>query len=122
MENNIPRNLVIDQREKGWFLIPNDFLNGYAKNVGWQGQLVYMALSRHADKKGMSFPSIKHLAKELGVSEWSIEKGITSLKEFNIIKVEMRTKTSKGRGSNLYYLIDKKDWKKTLDWSNRKRG
>jgi len=114
-------NIIIDKRTKGWFSIPNDFLNGYAKEVGWQGHIVYSALSRHADKKGKSFPSLKHLAIELGTSESSIRRGIDKLVKYNIIKVEMRTRTSKGRGSNLYYLLDRKEWKKAFSWSNSKR-
>ena len=78
------QNKIKDERKKGWFMFPNDFLNGYAKYVGWKGQVVYIALSRHADNEGRCFPGIKHLAIELGVSEDSIKRGVQALKDYNI--------------------------------------
>jgi len=113
------KNKIIDQK-KGWFMFHNDFIDGYAKVVGWKGQIVYMALSRHADTQGKCFPSIKHLSFELGVSESSIKRGINKLKEFNIIKTKMRTKMCQGRGSNIYYLLDKENWEEVYNWSNRR--
>jgi hypothetical protein len=107
-----------DIRKDNRFYIDNEFLNGYAKYVGWQGQVVYVALCRHA-KKETSFPSLKHLSTELGVGITSVKEGIKKLKEYNVISVEMRIKTKEGRGSNIYYLLDRSEWKKVNNWSNQ---
>jgi hypothetical protein len=114
---------VRDTRKEGRYYVDNEFLNGYAKYVGWQGQCVYGALCRHArDEK--CFPSLKHLSDELGISIPSIKRGIGKLKIFNIIKTKMRLKTKLGRGSNMYYLLDRSEWKKKPDhkWSNKRYG
>ena len=108
---------VIDKRKKGWFMFPNDFLNGYAKEVGWQGQVVYLALSRHADGKRESYPSLRYLALELGISIDSVKRGVKRLKEKDLIKVERRGKTQ----SNVYTLLDKSDWKPAFRWFNKKK-
>jgi len=112
---------VVKKWESDFYSMPNEFLNGYAKEVGWQGHIVYSALWRHADK-GTAYPSLKHLADELGVSLASIRRGIERLKKRNIIATQLRTKTKQGRGSNVYYLLIKNEWKPAFRHSNQKRG
>ncbi len=109
---------VRDRRKEHRYYIDNEFLNGYAKRVGWQGQVVYNALCRHS-KNETCFPSLKHLAVELGVSITSIKEGVKNLKEYNIISVKMRTRTRQGRGSNLYSLLDRTEWSPVNNWSNQ---
>ena len=116
-QTNLPFKIV-KKWESDFYSMPNAFLNGYCKEVGWQGHIVYSALWRHANN-GKSFPSLKHLAVELGTNIKAIQRGIKKLKEFNIISVEMRTRTSKGRGSNVYYLLRKSEWKPIANWSNQ---
>jgi len=112
---------VVKKWESDFYSMPNDFLNGYAKQVGWQGHIVYSALWRHADK-GIAFPSLKHLADELGVSLSAIKRGMEKLKKLNIVASKMRTKTRQGRGSNIYYLLAKNEWKPAFRYSNQKKG
>ena len=116
-QENLPFKVVKKWR-KEFYSMPNAFLNGYCKIVGWQGHIVYSALWRHADN-GSCFPSLKHLAVELGVSVSAVRRGIKKLREYNIIAVVMRTRTRKGRGSNTYYLLHKSEWKAIANWSNQ---
>jgi len=104
---------VRSKRKENRYYIDNEFLNGYAKKVGWQGHIVYSALCRH-EKKGKAFPGFRHLAEELGVSKGTIGKGVELLKEYNIIQVE------KGKQNKFtYWLTDYTDWKYIDKWSNR---
>lgn len=116
-ELNLPFRIV-KKWKSDFYEMPNAFLNGYCKAVGWQGHVVYSALWRHA-KDGKCFPSLKHLAVELGVSVSAVRRGVEKLKKFNIIAVEMRTRTRKGRGSNIYSLLHKSGWKPISNWSNQ---
>lgn len=109
---------VRDKRKDNRFYVDNEFLNGHAKYVGWQGQIVYYALVRHS-KDESCFPSLKHLSVELGVGISSVKEGMKKLKMYNIISVEMRTRTKQGRGSNIYYLLDISEWKPVKNWSNQ---
>jgi len=109
---------VRDKRKDSRFYVDNEFLNGHAKYVGWQGQIVYYALVRHS-KDETCFPSLAHLSAELGVGISSVKEGIKKLREYNIIVVEMRTRTKQGRGSNIYYLLDISEWKAVANWSNQ---
>lgn len=108
--------IVRSRRTENRFYIDNEFLNGYAKRVGWQGQCVYPALCRH-ERSGKAFPSIKHLAEELGISDSSVRRGVSNLKAHNIVQVERLGKTL----NNVYWLIDYKMWSKIpkSEWSNR---
>ena len=112
-QQNLPFR-IIDKRTTNFYWTDKEFLNGYAKQVDWQGQVVYMALCRH-EKDGSCFPSLKHLSIELNISIPSIQRGIKKLKEYNIIQVKRRGKTQ----SNIYYLLDKSQWKPISNWSNQ---
>ena len=112
-QQNLPFK-IRDKRKENRYYIDNEFLNGYAKEVGVFGQAVYMALCRHA-KDEYCFPSQKHLAVELGISIYSVKRGIKTLKEFNIISVIRRGKTQ----SNEYWLLDRSEWKPISNWSNQ---
>jgi len=109
---------VRDNRKDSRFFIDNELIDGYAKFVKPDGVAVYNALVRHS-KNGKSFPGIEHLAYELGTSESTIKRAQKKLRFYNIIMVEMRLRTSQGRGSNMYYLIDRSEWKPVPDWSNQ---
>jgi DNA-binding MarR family transcriptional regulator len=111
---------VVKKWKSDFYSMPNEFLNGYAKELGWKSHIVYSALWRHADN-GKAFPSLRHLADELGVSVPTIQRGIKKLLDYNIIAVEMRTNTETGRGSNIYYLLNKDGWKKAFRYLNQKR-
>lgn len=114
-KSNLPFK-IRDKRKDSRYYIDNEFLNGYAKYVGWEGQIVYHTLCRHS-KEEHSFPSQKHLAIELGVSIASVKRGIKILKEWNLIGVIRRGKTQ----SNEYWLIDRSEWKVRSNqrWSNK---
>jgi len=105
---------IRDKRKENRYYIDNEFLNGYAKEVGAYGQGVYMALCRHA-KDETCFPSQNHLAVELGISVDSVKRGVKTLKEWNIIGVIRRGKTQ----SNEYWLLDRSEWKAVSNWSNQ---
>ncbi|MFC1630054.1 helix-turn-helix domain-containing protein [Patescibacteria group bacterium] len=107
---------VRDKRKSNRYYVDNEFLNGYAKYVGWRGQVVYHALCRHA-KNGKCFPGQDHLAIELGISISSVKRGIKELKEWDIIGVDRRRRTQ----SNEYWLLDRSEWKTKPEqrWSNR---
>lgn len=102
---------VRDLRQKKWFVVDDEYLNGYAKLCGWQATLVYLSLCRHASKEQKSFPSTKLMAKELGVSRDTINEGIKALKKWNVIKVKNTYRKDGGKSANIYTLIDKSEWK-----------
>ena len=112
---------IRDKRKDSRYYIDNEFIDGYAKHVGWQGQVVYSALCRHA-KNETCFPSYQHLMTELNVSRRAIWEGITALKKYNIIEVQQRTRTKGGRSSNTYILLDRKEWSPVAGWSNQKES
>jgi len=101
---------IVDKRSKEKFIIDDKYLNGMAKECGWKGTIVYMSLCRHSNADQECFPSIDLMATQHGVSVDTIKRGISLLKERNIIKVS-RKKTKKGIWlNNSYTLIDKSEW------------
>lgn len=103
---------VRDKRSRGWFYIDNEYLNGYAKVFGPIGSGIYLSLCRHVDQNQKCFPSEKLLAKELAVGERTIRKYLKELENWNLISIE-KTRSPQGKFlHNLYWLIDKSEWRK----------
>lgn len=101
---------VIDNRRKEKFMVDDEYLNGQAKLCGWQGTIVYNSLCRHANRNQESFPSIKLMSEQHGVSRPTIIKGIENLERRKVIQVKKkRTKDGKWL-NNTYILTDKSEW------------
>ncbi len=106
---------VRDKRNKGWFYLDNEYLNGIGKYVGPTGISVYVSLCRHANEEQSCFPAQDTIAKEIGTSDRSVKRYIKKLEDFNIIRIE-KTRTSHGKWlNNTYYLLDKTEWKYPRD-------
>lgn len=103
---------IRDKREKNWFYIDNQYLNGYAKILGSICTVTYLSLCRHADESEQTcFPQMRTIAEENGISVKSVERAIKKLEEWNIISVEKR-KVEGRQISNLYTLLSKSVWAK----------
>ena len=102
---------IRDLREK-FFLINDEYLNGYAKLCGINATGVYLSMCRHANKHQTCFPSKKLMAEELAIGERSVYTAINKLAEWNIVSVEEQGRKKNGSFKvKLYTLIDKKYWK-----------
>jgi hypothetical protein len=107
---------IRDRREKGWFIIDNDYLNEYAKIFGPMGTAIYVSLCRHANISTQScWPSQQTIAKENRISERTVRNLIKQFEGWNLIKVtrkiDGRTRRKK---NNIYHLMDKSVWKKPV--------
>lgn len=104
---------IRDARNKEWFWLDNEYLNGYAKYLGATCTVVYISLCRHADNKTQTcFPSMETMALENGINTKSVSRSIKKLKEWNIIQVqEDYDNKNKKRKNNIYTLLAKSEWK-----------
>lgn len=104
---------VRDKRNKGWFYLDNDYLNGYSKIFGAVGTAIYVSLCRHADDNQKCFPSNKLMAEELNISDRTVRTHIKVLAEWNVISVEKSFDSDTKRyRNNVYTLLDKSVWNK----------
>jgi len=104
---------IRDRRQRGWFYLDNDYLNGFARFLGPIGTAIYVSLCRHADISQKCFPSNRLIAKELNIAERTVRNHIRKLEEWNIIFVEReRDWETKKFKNNIYYLLDRSEWKK----------
>lgn len=107
---------IRDKRKKGWFIIDNDYLNGYAKVFGPIGTGIYLSLCRHADNETQScWPSQRTIATEIGVNERTIRNHMKKLEEWNLVSVVREIdEYTKRKKVNVYFLMDKLVWKKPV--------
>jgi len=107
MDRNEEKFSVRDLRDKNWFILDNQFLNGYAKFLGIYAVGVYNSLCRHASIKQKAYPSQKRIAEELNIGKNKVVEGIKYLEFWGIIK-----KRRVGlHCTNRYFLIKKSEWK-----------
>lgn len=101
---------VRDRRDKGWFYLDNEYLNGFGKIMGPIGIAVYVSLCRHADINETCFPSQETIAKEIGVGRRTVIDYIARLIDHRIIATE-RERSRDGKWSrNVYVLLNKSEW------------
>jgi len=105
--------IIRDRRNKGWFYLDNEYLNGYAKLMNPMTTLVYISLCRHAKEDTQEcFPSLELISTECNISKPTAIKGIKELEKWNIIKI-IREKSVRKNGHqmpNHYVLLDKSVW------------
>ena len=93
-------------------MVDDEYLNGYARLCGINATGVYSSLCRHANKNHTCFPSKKLISEELGIGERTVYNAIKKLEEWNIIKIEEKSRKKDGTFASLtYVLLDKKYWK-----------
>jgi hypothetical protein len=101
---------IRDKRQKGWFYLDNEYLNGLGKEMGPIGIAVYVSLCRHADQDQKCFPAQQTIAEEIGVGTRTVVNYLGRLEERNVIR-KKRERTNDGKWlNNVYYLIDKTEW------------
>lgn len=99
--------ILRDGRKRGWFHIDNALLDRFGAEIGAYGVAVYAVLARHADAKGVCFPSYQGIADKLGVSRRQAIRTVGVLVERGLIRVQKRQTPGK-RPQNVYVLTD--DW------------
>ena len=104
---------IRNKRNKGWFYLDNEYLNGYARLMNPLASLVYISLCRHADNESQQcFPSMKLIAEELGISTKTVERCTKELQSWNIISIEKSKREDGTQAPNNYTLLDKEVWVK----------
>lgn len=103
---------IRDHRNKEWFWIDDEYLNGYSRLLKPASTLVYLALCRHANKEQKSWPSIELLCEKLGLSNKTVISGIKELEEWRLIIVSRsKNEETKRQNPNVYVLTNKKNWR-----------
>ena len=101
---------VRDKRNKGWFYLDNEYLNGIGRHLGPIGIAVYVSLCRHADNEQKCFPAQDTIAIEIGAGVRSVRNYLKKLQKLNIIQLK-KIRTSEGKWlNNTYFLLDKSEW------------
>jgi len=103
---------IRDAREKDWFWLDNEYLNGYARLLGIYASSVYLSLCRHADNRTQRcFPSMRLIAEELGISAKTVERATKVLGEWGIVIIAKSRGKDGRQANNVYTLTNKKAWK-----------
>lgn len=90
---------VRDLRNGDWYWISKVLLEEYGDKLKPIGIAIYNCLAAHANQEGFCFPSHKHIAKRIGASISSVQRGIRELIKLGIIR------KSRQRYHNVYYLL-----------------
>jgi len=90
---------VRDLRNGDWYWISKVVIDEYGPKIKPIGIAIYNCLAKHANQQGVCFPSHGHIAKQIGSSVSSVQRGIQRLIKYKLIKKGRR------RYYNIYYLL-----------------
>ena len=90
---------VRDLRNGDWYWVSKALLDEYGDRLKPIGIAIYNCLAAHANQEGFCFPSHGHIAKKIGASISSVQRGIRELIKLEIIR------KSRQRYHNVYYLL-----------------
>lgn len=103
---------IRDNRAKEWFWLDNEYLNGYAKELGIACTVVYLSLCRHANNETQTcFPSMKLIAEENAISTRTVIRATQDLEKWGIITIQKDKKKDGTQANNIYTLTAKSEWK-----------
>lgn len=101
---------VRDKRNKGWFFVDNEYLNGFGNFFGGNGVSIYVDLCRHSDNNQKCFPSEKTIAEELHLTDRTIRKYLKLFEKYHLIEIT-KERSNQGKWlNNTYWLLDKTEW------------
>jgi hypothetical protein len=103
---------VRDLRKKTQFIVDDAYLNGYGRIFGPIGTAVYLSLCRRANKEQFCWPSEMKIAEDHGMTDRTVRKYIKIFAEANLIRIEHERTQSGKWPHNVYYLLDKSEWKR----------
>lgn len=88
----------------GFAVIPNWLLR--SENVSPHAKMLYLHLSSRVDEHGVCWPSQRRLADESGMSERQVQRALSELKNFGIVRVEVE-KHATGRRNRYHLIVDR---------------
>lgn len=96
---------VRDARQVYHFWLDDTVLDLFGKELGPYGLAIYMALARRA-KRGESYPSVKRLGQDTGMSPRSVRTNLKKLETLGLITITPRHSDAGDPTSNLYTILD----------------
>lgn len=80
---------IRSDRSRGWFWVDNEIID-YHQHLTAGAKLVYMAMCRHCDENHRCYPSIRGMAKRVGLGQNTVERAITQLEKAELIHADKR--------------------------------
>jgi helix-turn-helix protein len=97
---------VKDKRENNFFILDDELIEEYGKDIGPLGVAIYAVLVKFANRSDNScYPSYKTIADRLGISKSTAVKGVQLLIDKGLISYQRREDDEQGHVSNLYFIL-----------------
>lgn len=96
---------VRDLRDAGWFWMHNSIIEEYGAKIGVHGIALYALLAKCANKDGRAVPSIRYMAKTLGIGTGTVQTYLEKLAQYYLIEVRQRTSEHGDLTSSEYSLL-----------------
>jgi len=106
--------------ENGFVIINNNFLENWSGIIGAGPSVLYLDLLSYCyGKKTHAWPSVRTLAKNLGITKNTVRKYRGVLMEYGLIKKMYKRKSADGSyQTNIYEIVRSED----LPYSGQKEG
>ena len=82
-----------------WYWVNKEIIEQYGKVIKPIGIAIYSCLANLANRESFCFPSHEFIARQIGASVSSVQRGIRLLEKCGLIKIQRK------RYSNTYHLL-----------------
>lgn len=89
----------------GRFWMDDDVIDRFGSKLGAFGIAVYTMLCRRADKNGESYPSLRRMSEDLGISERQAKRELKKLRDLKLIAIEVRRNERGQHKPNVYTIL-----------------
>lgn len=94
-----------DKRQANWFWMNKSIVDEYGSHIEAIGIAVYAILARCANEDGHAFPSIRYIARHLGLSTNTVLKYLRKLEKCELITMTLRRDPAGDKDSTEYTLL-----------------
>lgn len=96
----------VNDARRGVFWMNDDVIDRYGSQLGAYGLCVYTMLCRRADKNGRSYPSLRRMSEDLGMSERQAKRELKKLRDMNLIAIEAQRDERGQHRSSVYTVLE----------------
>lgn len=96
----------VNDARRGVFWMNDDVIDRYGSKLGAYGLCVYTMLCRRADKNGRSYPSLRRMADDLGISERQAKRELKKLRGMKLIDIEAQRDERGQHRSSVYTVLE----------------
>ncbi|MGH7745787.1 MAG: helix-turn-helix domain-containing protein, partial [Candidatus Dormibacteria bacterium] len=97
---------IEDRRRRDFCTVDHAVLDEYLPILRLEGTMIYLALTRLADDRGLALPSVRQLARYCGIGKSTVHARLLLMERMGLMHVHRGRQDTGGNAVNVYQLVD----------------